>query len=551
MAREDIVKDLKKDGFVKAITGSIRKAFDNIPDQMRSGFDRVSSTVAQNTSEIMGSALNNMISDFKNLASGAKDMLMGGWNALFGGGEDSHKKDSLKEQKEQTSVLKNILNFFISKDKLDRVKAKAGKAKDGLLDGLGGAMLLAGTLVGGAVGLIMVPLMGILKSFLIPFEVVGMAMAKLLSLGKWLDTKIFGVFKWFKSTKLFTSLKGMVDVAKTSFFTPIANFFKKLIGIGKSVMGFVMKIPILGKFFAGFARGFGFIMRGVPVIGWTITAIMGVIDFFTAFNSTQGTMYEKIKAGITGMLTGFFDPVFELVGWLADKFLGMFGINVEGGVASKLKEGYESLVSGIFSFGEGFVNFFTEFITNLTTRFSEAWGQIKESGSGIVESIKSFFSNFITSMKDLILGFLPNMEDIKNHVTNMAKEYLPDWVYDMLENDAKKLQEGVGFFDKFNLFKDDKPVPIAAANEEKQRVENTKAKETYDASKQMIDEMQKTRKAVEEQKAIASNTSNVAIQQNNNTQRAQRPSDFREAPDEIENFGMIFMNKTTLGGSGW
>lgn len=194
MAREDIVKDLKKDGFVKAITGSIREAFDSIPDQMRSGFDRVSSTVAQNTSEIMGSALNSMISDVKNLASGAKDMLMGGWDALFGGG-DSYEEDSLKEQKEQTGILKNILNFFISKDKLDRVKAKVGKAKDGLLDGLGGAMLLAGALVGGAVGLIMVPLLGILKSFLIPFEVAGMAMAKLLSLGKWLDTKIFGVFK--------------------------------------------------------------------------------------------------------------------------------------------------------------------------------------------------------------------------------------------------------------------------------------------------------------------------------------------------------------------
>lgn len=113
---------------------------------------------------------------------------------MFGGG-DSYEEDSLNEQKEQTGVLKNILNFFISKDKLDRVKAKVGKAKDGLLDGLGGAMLLAGALVGGAVGLIMVPLLGILKSFLIPFEVVGMAMAKLLSLGKWLDTKIFGVFK--------------------------------------------------------------------------------------------------------------------------------------------------------------------------------------------------------------------------------------------------------------------------------------------------------------------------------------------------------------------
>ena len=98
--------------------------------------------------------------------------------------------------------------------------------------------------------------------------------------------------------------------------------------------------------------------------------------------------------------------------------------------------------------------------------------------------------------------------------------------------------------------KSEKTVPIAAVNEEKQRVTNIQTKEATDTQKKLLEEMKLNRKAVEDQKAIASNTSNVAIQQNNSTQRAQRPSDFREAPDEIENFGMIFMNKTTLGGSG-
>ncbi|MDY0215261.1 MAG: hypothetical protein RBS24_07110 [Bacilli bacterium] len=176
--------------------------------------------------------------------------------------------------------------------------------------------------------------------------------------------------------------------------------------------------------------------------------------------------------------------------------------------------------------------FFTETIPNLFTNAKnnlvDAWN--KYTDVDFIKSIIEKITDFAKSISDFVKDLIPDFGSMRDSLFEKAKEYLPDWVVDKMKND--------------------KPVPIAAANEEKQRVENTKAKEAYDASKQMIDEMQKTRKAVEDQKAIASNTSNVAIQQNNNTQRAQRPSDFREAPDEIENFGMIFMNKTTLGGSG-
>lgn len=531
MSRDDIAQDLKKEGFVKAISGSIREAFSNIPDQMRSGFDKVSGTVASNTSEIMGSALNSLVGDIKNLASGTKDMLVGGWDALFGG--DTYEEESLQEEKEQTGLLKNILHFFVSKDKLDKARAKITKVKDGIFDGLGGAMLLAGTLVGGAVGLIMLPLMGILKSFLIPFEVVGSALLKLAGLGKWLGAQVLVVWEFFKSTKIFGYFKGMIDAAKLNFFTPIANFFSKIIGLGKSILGFFSQIPILGKFFAGFAKGFGTIMKGVPVLGWAITAIMGVIDFFTAFNNTQGTMYEKIKAGVTGILTGFFDPVFGLFGWIADKVLNIFGIDVEGGVGAKLKEGFSSIISSFFSLNETIVTFFTETISNLfssiKTAISNTWEKL--TNGDFIDSIIDRLTSFAENIFEFVKSLVPDFGSIRDNLFEKAKEYLPDWVIDKMKNE--------------------KTIPIAAANEEKQRAENAKAKETYESTKKLVDEMQKTRKAVENQNT-AQSAGNLLVQQNNNnTQRAQRPTEFREAPDEIENFGMVFMNKSTLGGSGW
>ena len=220
----------------------------------------------------------------------------------------------------------------------------------------------------------------------------------------------------------------MVDVAKTSFFTPIANFFTKLIGIGKSVMGFVMKIPILGNFLGGFARGFGSIMRGVPVIGWFISGIMGIIDFFTAFNSTQGTMYEKIKAGITGMLTGFFDPVFGLLGWLTDKFLGLFGIEVEGGVGSKLKEGFKSLLGGFFGMIDWIAGFFTETIPNLFTNAKnslvDAWN--KYTDVDFIKSIVEKLTDFAKMISDFVKDLIPDFGSIRDGIFEKAKEYLPD-----------------------------------------------------------------------------------------------------------------------------
>jgi hypothetical protein len=51
-----------------------------------------------------------------------------------------------------------------------------------------------------------------------------------------------------------------------------------------------------------------------PVIGLIINAIMGLVDFFKGFMSTQGSLFDKIKAGLTSAILGFFDPVVKLFG---------------------------------------------------------------------------------------------------------------------------------------------------------------------------------------------------------------------------------------------
>jgi hypothetical protein len=49
---------------------------------------------------------------------------------------------------------------------------------------------------------------------------------------------------------------------------------------------------------------------------------MGIIDFFRGFKSESGGLLDKIKAGLIEVIMGFFDPVFRVFGWLADKILG-------------------------------------------------------------------------------------------------------------------------------------------------------------------------------------------------------------------------------------
>jgi hypothetical protein len=90
----------------------------------------------------------------------------------------------------------------------------------------------------------------------------------------------------------------------------------------------------------------------IPVIGWFITGVMAVIDFFEGFFGKEGSFFEKMQAGITNMVTGFFDPIFEFVGWI----LSLFGI--EGDTANTLKTAFKGFIDSFF-------NIFTVHLPNI------------------------------------------------------------------------------------------------------------------------------------------------------------------------------------------
>jgi phage-related protein len=102
-------------GIGEAVSNASRNAYDRItdvPDELRNGFSKVSSTIQSSTTEIMGSALNSMLNDIKSLASGVKDIAVGTFSKLFSFFGSDVEEDQLDQEKKQTKTLGNIFKIF-------------------------------------------------------------------------------------------------------------------------------------------------------------------------------------------------------------------------------------------------------------------------------------------------------------------------------------------------------------------------------------------------------------------------------------------------------
>lgn len=547
--REDIRNDRK---FVKTLTQSIQGAFQAIPEQMKTGYDKISGTIASNTSEVMGASLNGVLNDLKAMTSGVKDMLVGAFSSMFGSG--SVEEETLEENQEQTSLLHKLVKFF----KFDRMRFRPEGEEPGMipamLAAISAGLLLVGTGVGMALGVLLSPLTVMLEYFLIPFKLVWDVL-------KLLGKKVEFIWVALKETKIFKWLGGMWELIASKFnliFNPFKLFFTKVGGIFTSIGGFIMKIPILGTLFKGIGLGFMKVFRVVPVIGWAITAIMGVIDFFSAFNSKQGTFIEKLKAGLTGLLSGFFDPIFDLLGWVADKVLGWFGIEVEGGCGAKMKEGFANILNGLWDTIESIITSVWGFIKNIGGYIKSLWDNFDLTAlwEGIVTYVKGIGTSIVEfwatlDKKGLIENIIKQAEDLLSSIWKWITDHIPGW--DDIKDKFSKGMDQLGDIFSWEDAKDEPPTAqIPQMEAEKAKAEAQKNKEIYDATQKMVAELEKNRIELEKQNKAKDTTSTApnfnVVTGNGNVSRGSS-NDFKEAPDEIENFGLCFMNKTTLGGN--
>jgi len=239
--------------------------------------------------------ISNLKTAFSNVASGVREVLgpvaeafdtmknaIMGVFGFFKGVIGSFFSNKVKpEDKKRNKLLQGIVDYFIRSERADA--AKGGKKKK--LGMLGKLLFGLGIVIGAVVGAIMAPfrlLLGILR------KVKPIALA---------------INKFFGTASKFGKI-----IAKASKF--------------------------LGPLAAGFKLGF-------KVLGWPLTILLGIIDAIKASWTKYkegGTVYEIIMAGIKGAFMGLFELPIKILGWIGDKILSLFSVEIEGGLAQKIMD---------------------------------------------------------------------------------------------------------------------------------------------------------------------------------------------------------------------
>lgn len=479
---------------------------DDIKGAIKDGFSQASSTVQRHTSEILSSEMQQFGEDVKKFtgsaigtaSSVAKSALQLG----KGKGEPEEQQvDELKKVNEtlkdptpkaglhekldtmETNIVGAITGQTEEQQKADAEQKKANEAtakyfedqkkalarqvdpkkKKGMLGTiLAAALFTIGAVVGAVAGLILAPfrlLWAVLKGI------------KPLALG------IKKAVTWIKSFKLFQWLDDLF----------------------KSVAKIMPKSLVKGLKF-GFKKLF-----------WPLQIIVSVIDFIEGFMGTEGTIIEKIKGGLWKVIEGFIKLPVKLFGWLADWVLELFGIEIEGGAASKIMEGIKWLF-------DKWWGMFTWFWGGVFNKLKDLWGILEMAGEwisevweqyGIGKMIKGLIGKFLNFVKNMIITALDYF--IEEHPI-VAKALGATKIRDWLSEQG--------------------PTPA----EEKERLEKEKQRELAkreEERKKLEEERLAEQQRLAEEQARANEINTAAVTSMNTGGRVERDPD--PVPDETDN----------------
>lgn len=258
-------------------------------------------------------------------------------------------------EKESAKSLSNVDEYFQSEEKRRAREGKEESPLKGLVDDIKfwieTALVASGIIIGAITRKIILPFELLFKSMMGLwkwvkssgiFTIIKIGLTKFIKLFTWIDDfitkgrianvvrKIFGTFT--SIFKVIKSSKAIGIVSKTFKF--MSDIFSKVFKYVKSLKN----LPFIGSFIQGFAKGFSKLFIPLQII-------MSTIDFFQGFFGTEGTIIEKIKGGLLRVVHDFIELPVKLLGWIVDWFLGLFNIEVEGGSAKKIMDSLMGTVS--------------------------------------------------------------------------------------------------------------------------------------------------------------------------------------------------------------
>lgn len=307
------------------MSSSMRRAAENFWNSeavqaMRGFFSNIYGSIKGHIDEVLGpfkEVLDVAVESVKKIAGFFKGIFAPLFRSILGiGGDDP--------EKEQVSWLKKIYRFFVG-DAARRRKAaqRGGKEEEGgwgLFEYgiLGAALVSLGALIGGFV-----------RSLSLPFEMIIKSFKKLTFIGR-IISNVGNFFNKIPILNKFTKVVGRG-------FDIIGNFITKFGKTITKVTTILSNIPLLGQLFKGIVKGFS-------KLALPLTIVLGFIDFMKGFAREEGTLFDKIKAGIQEAITGFFELPAILVGWIVDKIMNLFGVQIKGGSAAVILKGLKDFI---------------------------------------------------------------------------------------------------------------------------------------------------------------------------------------------------------------
>jgi hypothetical protein len=214
-----------------------------------------------------------------------------------------------------------------------------------------------------------------------------------------------------------------------SIVSKIKNFISPLLE-GVSVLA--TKIPLLGKFIKAFSVGFKF-------LGWPLTILLGVVDFFKGFiGSSETTFMGKLTDGIKEVFTGFLDIPIKIFGWMVDKTLSLFGIEFETKTSTIITKGLNFLLDYLLSPIKSLSSIFSD-VGNV---FSDIFSIIKDVFSIAYAIFSPLWGDF-SNLKNILPLFKDIGSKIFDAIITMIT-MIPKYFLTMIENQFKNLGELIG-----------------------------------------------------------------------------------------------------------
>jgi hypothetical protein len=308
-----------------------------------------------------------------------------------------------------------------------------------------------------------------------------------------------------------------VLITKLPIFQRVAQWFTKL-----------DDIPFIGKLFKAIKFGFKW-------LGWPLTIILSVIDFIRGYSEAEGSMFEKIKEGLWKALEGFIELPVMFLGWVIEKVLGFFGVEVEGIGNDMLK-----VIKDLFFMAiDGWVLIFglvKDGIVASIEGVKNIWNKIKDPIAGILSEIFNptgkWAESLINAITPIVAGVHNFFVDFWNSVVTWIQDKVPDWM-----PGRDKIFAGLKSMEMSRM-----EVPAAEASPvdasvdlQKKKIEEQKKQD--DGVKKALEDLDKSVKDSGKQTSDSINAAAVT-----NNQAGAGGGDTEQIPDEVDNMGMIMFN---------